>query len=205
MVDFLSEYGRRLAFFLLVLIPCLGHIRNSRDQIKIFEHQHLLNEVISKFSKFSHEEGIDEEAYKWLIQRSTQIENQLGLNEFISLLTQIKNSFEIVSDININTSKDDARNHLLRKKGDLDDEMKNIRNNEGNIFCYFRLGVNELVSFPFYLLGWLGVITPNMINHLTNNKLASFIPKIFTLLSIIAAVMTLILGWDDFINLVWPS
>lgn len=62
--------------------------------------------------------------------------------------------------------------------------------------------INSILMLPFELLKEVGLLSSKFFYKISNNILTRFITAISTLLSIISAVVSVVIGWDAFIKIV---
>lgn len=89
---------------------------------------------------------------------------------------------------------------FIRHLGTLRNFEQNKRKNMFNPFSCFSDGIKFIVSLPILLLNWFGFISDENTRKVKHSWLIKFLNFIFTLIGFISAIMTIIMGWDDFLH-----
>lgn len=80
---------------------------------------------------------------------------------------------------------------------------ENIKSNILNPVILLREGVQFLVTLPISLLYWTGLIKYSTQYKLSNNFFIKFISFLILLIGFISSIFTIILGWEQFKNLIY--
>lgn len=71
-----------------------------------------------------------------------------------------------------------------------------------NPFACFANGMSFIISLPVRILEWCGVINSDTSKRILNSRLQEIINKIVVLIGLISSMITIIMGWDIFIQIV---
>lgn len=91
---------------------------------------------------------------------------------------------------------------LLRNTGDYENQINEINSSLRNPIILYKTGWNIIISIPFMTLYWLGIFTKNALNLVTNNFVFKIIVGIVALVGIISSIMTIVLGYAEFLTLI---
>ena len=80
----------------------------------------------------------------------------------------------------------------------IDIERKRIFN---PIYC-FSNGIGCIISLPVRILEWCGILNHTVSSKVLGSNFHFVIEKIFTIIGLVASVMTIVMGWDQFANLI---
>ena len=93
---------------------------------------------------------------------------------------------------------DDA---LQRHVGNLDREINDERKRIFNPFSCFGEGVRFIIGLPIELLFWIGLISQSRARSAQVSNLFRFISGIATIVSFIGSIITILLGWNEALEL----
>lgn len=205
-----------LVFVSLFIIMIIGFVNIFFDYLKSTKKAKFAIEYLTKFQQFekSRNTNFDGETYYWLTHRVSKIQSQLGsygvmdyqppfgnyihknYQIIINALPEMRNGTADSSMINA------CEDVLIRYIGFLDDIIEISKNQLKNPFKWLQKGVQSIISFPFLVFYWLGLISLSYVNKIINNYIFKLISGFIALLGIIASIITIILGWEKFINLI---
>jgi hypothetical protein len=69
------------------------------------------------------------------------------------------------------------------------------------IYC-FSNGIGYIISLPVKMLEWCGILNNTVSNKVLDSRFHFVVEKLFTIIGLVASVMTIIMGWDQFVNLI---
>ena len=90
-----------------------------------------------------------------------------------------------------------ALNALLRHIGQLETGIKETSKKFKNPIICFQVGFTQIVSLPFYILSWFGILKPNSPQKLIQNGLYKLIVGIIGLVSFASSLVTIFAGWES--------
>lgn len=120
------------------------------------------------------------------------------INEVNNLLSCYSNGFRKgISDslIMIDSS-------IGKYMGYAEDKRKKVFKDLCNPFVWIREGVRAIVTFPIFFMYWTGIIEYSNYNKIQNNKIVRFGSVIFGTLGFISTLITIITGYEPFMNII---
>jgi len=87
---------------------------------------------------------------------------------------------------------------IMRYLGILDNQLKSNLRKFHNPILWLKEGIVYILIFPFILLNWFGIISKSIVINLTDNFLFKLISNIISLLSLLATIITIVIGWTSF-------
>lgn len=176
-------------------------------------------EFRNKFVEFSNQylgqtQTFNSQIYEWLMTNTVKIQTIVGYNGIIEYIAPfnkyvvpnyhiIANSIPkfrdgTVSNLDIQWVDD----CLLRRMGVLKEKIKKDNREIRNPFMWFGKGIKNLISFPIYMISWLGIIPVKSALKITSNAFFNFISGIASLIVIISGIVTIVEGWDSVIKFI---
>lgn len=213
-------------WYMITFVICLiviGLVVNIIDIRKKVNDLNFANEYYDKFGKlisdiFKRNKFKDKD-YNWLMANSDKMQYILGETGIISykeynmfyknipILLNVMN--EIMSYMNDNRiSENDIKmvnwcqNAFLRKMGILEEYIKNAPKKLLNPFFDISSGIKYILSIPLNILYSIGFISYSSKNKVEQNILFKIISGIISLLTILSVIMTIVVGWEDFLNII---
>lgn len=200
---------------LLFIFIIVGLFNLVNDYRKVIIKRNFAIEYLHKFQKFreSHSADFSGETYYWLTKHVSQMQSQLGFfgvvdyqppcSNYINRNYQvIVNTLPEMRNRNAHSSMINAcEDALIRYIGHLDNVFESSINQLKNPFKWLQTGVQLTISLPFFILYWLGLISLYYVEKITDNFIFKLISGFITLASLIASIITIVLGWDRFVNL----
>ena len=206
----------------LIIIPIIISLaiqvieKKKRKKKLIF-----VNIFFNKLHEYIESSGTDTNSYTYMTKNSNQMQNQLGhqgkmtvqhpfnqgvTRNYTIILTglpQIRSYFSqsILRSQAIQLSQlvNDA---LLRNIGDCEKKIDEIIKKIYNPIILYKTGWEYIISVPFTILFWFGIFTKRILNSLIENILFKFITGIIALLGVISSILTIALGYNDFIKFI---
>ena len=96
------------------------------------------------------------------------------------------------------TCTDALRKHI----GNLDHETDFLMKKLYNPFSCFSKTIQWILDLPIRILVSFGIINSNKRSEISNNIIYKLIGLAINIISFVSAIMTIILGWDDFLELI---
>lgn len=176
----------------------------------------LMNNVLDN-------KGIDSELHSKLVKQVDKMQEELGkdgvLAEMIDPLKQVHcRNYQVLINFMANYTQElmmggslmmeRVMNHaglcdnaLLRHIGRIENARADTGKSLINPFSCFSEGVRWVISLPVNILYWSGIISYSTRNKYKNNTLKVLIDKFIVLIGLVGSIATLILGWEDLVNI----
>lgn len=205
-----------LGWFIFVEISGYLKLRNQRKHL--VEKEKFGTEFLNNFNQYVLSNGQDGERYAWLFLNVEKMQAHLGKlgiypyyrapfeNHYISnyaillnLLPSLRRSvgshglWQEYSNLIFEC--------LIRYMGVLDDECQEASRELKNPIIWFREGIKLILGIPFSILASLDIIGTSAVIAIMRSRIFRFISSIAALLSFISAIVGLVIGWDQFIEL----
>ncbi len=186
---------------------------NEEENFSIEFHNNLIT-----FSQSN-----DEQLFIWLLQNSNKLQLYMGqygiMAEVIPPYANYKiTNYQIIVN-GVNELPNEIRmNHLLNNKsyqytemminsirrysGTFSPTRQSLSNARKNPIKLFLRGTKRLISIPFMILNQFEIISNSLYDKIIVNKLFKFCSGIIALLGFLSAIITVVLGWDEFIILI---
>lgn len=209
--------------FSFIGLVIIGIIVNIFDIRKRIDEYNFANDYYEKFghlvSDVFERKTFENKEYNWLMANSDKMQYILGdagiisykqynmLYKNIPILLNVMNEIaDYINDIHINENDikmiNWCQNAFLRKIGVLDEYTKNAPKKLLNPFFDLSSGIKYVLSIPINILYSIGLISYSGKNKIEQNILFKIISGIISLLTILSMVMTIVIGWEDFINII---
>ena len=214
---------RILAISVIVLTAVLGFVRIFRKVKDINSRTQFANEFMEQLSKYLNSNGEDYDTYSWLVHRSPKIQREMGVfgllrnyrppfsnlmfNNYdiiLNILPELRNEFE---EERLMRNTRTLRNYvallnesILRYMGDLSDRLEPLRKELKNPVIWLREGFSWVVLLPLTVLSWVGVLGETLLEKISRNPFFKLFAGIITLLGVVSSIMTIVIGWDSFLE-----
>ena len=165
-------------------------------------NQQLYYELTSDVKAMQYELGSDG-VYAYAVDnlKGFSTSNYQALINFLPELRDVLNNqdnFVIMS--RYNQSVKDCDDMFIRHLGSLNGYKKSIRKKLFNPFSCFSDGMRFIVSLPILLLNWFGLISDEHTRKAKSSWIIKFFNFVIILISLISAIMSIILGWNEFLQ-----
>jgi hypothetical protein len=216
----MSGYSIVLA---LLAISLYGLLQITRDLRKCRSKHDFAVEFLGQLKSCWESRGGDSETYGWLIHRSNKMQAEMGAHGvlhgykppyqnyiiknydvILNMLPDLRRCLEdnIISDHLAYQFLSMLQESLIRYLGSLEDAQEEITRDVQNPIKWFRDGVRDIVALPAYLLSWLGVIPEIYARKFVSSFVFSAISGMVAFLGFSSAVITIAIGWHEFIDVV---
>lgn len=206
----------------VTLLAAVGFARLFRIALRIGDRIVFATEFLEQFQKYAASRGQDTEAYGWLVHRSTKMQQHMGdagvyayykppfanyrvTNYPIILngIPELRQAYEAgyMSDVGGQIASA-LQESFVRYMGQLDDLRESHIREMKNPFVWLREGVRLIIASPVYLLSWMGLVGESTASAFIQSRLFKVVSGLVTLVGLIASVMTIVLGWDQFLKLI---
>lgn len=215
---------RLLIAISMISVTAVGFATLVAARRRLARDYFFLDDFGDRFAAYAGSDGTDSEAYTWLIQNSNKMQNALGPLGVYAMFRPPAANYQIPNyPIILNmlpelrkALSDQLLSHqllshrlapdyhsaigecLLRYAGSLDQRKEVSHANLRNPLVWLREGVRWLLSLPFALLGWVGLLSTQRAAHLSRSGLVRILAAIVTLVGLISGTMGIVLGWTAF-------
>ena len=186
------------------------------DRIKFTsDYQEKLYDLIKKMipdkeKKFVDKNYFDEDLYNELIRHEGKMNAELAYGFATTPLYYLLNEiFEMVysswlsrEDISLESIKR-CDNMFIQHLETLENQKENIRKRLFNPFSSLAAGIKVIILSPLILLRWFGFVPIEKIDRAKNNMLVKMLNAILSLLSLAGTIISIVVGWNDFWNMVF--
>jgi hypothetical protein len=210
--------------FALAGILVVGFATLFRQYRGSLAQQRFTAEFISRLQRFASAEGFENQQYTWLTQHSVQMQEALGslgivdykppgILAFISNYQVILNLLPELRRLRAgeyhfgveDTFREQASlcmDTLVRYFGVLErrsaESVKQLR----NPLAWFREGVQSILLVPILLLASLGLLSLSTVNRFRASPVFRLLAGFAALVGLLSAVITIVLGWNQFAALI---
>ncbi len=205
-----------IVFVSLAIVIIIGFVNILFDHQKLIKKMNFASEYLTKFQQFKnlYTTNFDGETYYWLTYHVPKIQLQLGsfgiggyqppfanyihtnYPIIINVLPEMRNGTADSSMIN------GCEEALIRYIGFLEDYTEKSMNQMKNPLKWFLEGVKLIISSPFLVFYWLGLISLSCVEKIRNNYIFQIFSGFIALSELIASIITIIIGWEKFVNLI---
>lgn len=202
----------------LIIIGFISNVINIRSCSNNYD---FLVEYRNKFSKFISDllnrSKYSNNDYEWLISNSDKVQIVLGDSGIISYkdITGYYSNYQVVINFMnevmtlyskglIETESEKitwCHNAFLRKMGIYDEYRKNEIKKSFNPLYNLSSGIKVVLGIPLDILCGVGLISSTNLMRIKGNIIFKILGGIISLLTFLSTIMSIILGWNDFIDL----
>ena len=202
----------------LISVFLIGFIREFIKKCNLEKKKNFSIEFLNILGQYCSSNGRDEEKILWLIHRSTKMQRIMdvwGITDYkppfanyicknyqiiVNFITELRKHFD---DTILRSSAyqyaQGIQEAITRFIGVLDDLIENQMSKLINPILWFREGVSFLLGSPILILEWFGLVNQKIASKVLGNILFKFISSIIALIGFFGTIMTIVLGWNQFI------
>lgn len=125
---------------------------------------------------------------------------QALVNFLPELRTAISEKQNSIMAMRLSKSITDCDDMFVRHIGTLTPQIDATRKEAKNPFSCFAEGVRTIIALPILLLKWFGVISGTTSVRLKSNWIVKVISVFVTLIGFVGSVITIIIGWEQFVE-----
>jgi len=213
-------FDKIIIVVIFIIIILIGSSLNYFKIKKLKQNRDFTNTFREDFFEYFNSNPEKSELYTQLIYNSNRMQRILG---YFGILSKFRPPFAnyILSNIEILSTflpeiRKSFHENILRKQstqyaqaiddatlrylGSVDEQIKAYKLKYRNPIKLFKDGIYYIISLPFEILRELNLIPSFAFNLLI--KSLSLISGIATLITIVSGMVTLILGWKDFSDII---
>lgn len=220
--------SRLIPIIFVIGIIIIGFISKLIELNKILKRSDSINSfrnrLIELLNELNDKNVLDQNLYYDLTMEVNSIQRELGADGIvhvqdnlrgysvsnyqflINFLPEIRNiQYERNNSIMMNRFDKSAKicdDMLIRHLGTLKESENTIRERLFNPFSCFADGIKTVISLPILILNWFGLISDEGTQRARKSWLLRVLNFIFVLLGAISAVITIVLGWNSFLELI---
>lgn len=207
-----------LTIIFLIVLGLIINILNIRkcsdDYNFIVEYKERFSKLLDSLFKKNKYSNKD---YEWLVSNSDKIQYILGDTGIISykdihgfypnyqIIINFMNevlSLASTGFLDMELEKINwCHNAFLRKMGILDEYRKNEIKKLLNPFYDLTCGIKVILGIPLDILHSIGLISSNNLTKIKRNIIFKILGGIISLLTVVSTIMSIILGWKEFVEL----
>ena len=213
-----------MLYFILMVVGLVitGFIANVINIRTCSNNYNFLVEYRDKFSKFIsdllNKNKYSNKDYEWLMSNSGKVQIILGDAGIISykdisgyypnyqiVLNFMNEVMSLFSKGLIGTESEKitwCHNAFLRKMGIYDEYIKKEIKRTFNPLYDLTSGIKVILGIPLDILYSIGLISSKNLTKIKDNVLFKILGGIISLLTFLSTIMSIVLGWNDFVNLI---
>lgn len=171
------------------------------------------NRFVSLANEYISSRNVNNEEYTWLTMNVHRIQTDMGVFGILDYrapfgMYVVKNYQIVVNtlpkfrngeikDFDIQSTDES----ILRYIGYNEAVLLDIEAEKKSPLKWLSTGVGQLISLPMAILKEFGVISVSSYNTWKSSRIKNILAGLISLLGIVSIVMTVVLGWEEFINL----
>ncbi len=213
-----------MLYFILMVVGLVitGFIANVINIRTCSNNYNFLIEYRDKFSKFIsdllNKNKYSNKDYEWLMSNSDKVQIILGDAGIISykdisgyypnyqiVINFMNEVMSLFSKGLIGTESEKitwCHNAFLRKMGIYDEYIKKEIKRTFNPLYDLTSGIKVILGIPLDILYSIGLISSKNLTKIKDNVLFKILGGIISLLTFLSTIMSIVLGWNDFVNLI---
>ena len=213
-----------MLYFILMVVGLVitGFIANVINIRTCSNNYNFLVEYRDKFSKFIsdllNKNKYSNKDYEWLMSNSDKVQIILGDAGIISykdisgyypnyqiVINFMNEVMSLFSKGLIGTESEKitwCHNAFLRKMGIYDEYIKKEIKRTFNPLYDLTSGIKVILGIPLDILYSIGLISSKNLTKIKDNVLFKILGGITSLLTFLSTIMSIVLGWNDFVNLI---
>lgn len=188
------------------------------------QEEQFAKEFFLQLMTYINSHGSDFEAYNWLIRRSTKMQKQMGgfgilasyarahssrqylnyqviLNMLPALNRSYAEPLSAISGTSLNYAKN-LHECMVRYLGVLEDRQEMLFAELKNPIICFRNGVSLVVGIPVRVVGWLGLISSEVVRSILSARAFKFISGVVALIGLVSSIIGIATGWGQFLVMI---
>ncbi len=203
--------------YYLLAIPFLfiiGLIRTLITLKDLNARATFTTEYANTYSKLITEKEFNQKHYLWLLANVDKMQDELGGIGVVSYQPPYQNYIMHDYHILVNTLPqiregrapsdliNGCQDVLIRYLGNLKEYHRRAVSQLLNPLRWFVEGIKITISFPIQIAYWSGLLNYQSYNNFYNGGVVKLLSFIVALITILASLVTIIVGWDAFIDVV---
>lgn len=219
--------NRLVGIFIIVILMLLGFVLKLISIASLNKRLQYTVDYRNDFIDFCNElektGSIGGEKYYRLLKEVNKIQRELGMDGIISVYRDplagfqmnnypvFLNFFNELRTYSTDFSLFGERRYLLVSNADesltkhigvLNDAIDIAKQRLKNPVYCFANGINGIISLPIKILEWSGILTNDFSSRILKSKVHQIISKLLVLIGLISSIMTIVMGWNQFLDLI---
>ena len=172
------------------------------------------NKYFEQYDRYSKSGNFDSELYVWLTKNVSKIQSSVGNFGVMSYKPAFQNYMINNYQLIINTipkfrqgqvenfdvtSVDDC---LLMYIGHIEECSEETLKNLKNPIIWFRVGFQEIISIPLFILNWFGIFSKRTVNGIMESTFYKILTGIIALITLLSGIVTIIQGKEKTIEII---
>lgn len=206
----------------IISLIIIGFISNVISVRRCSDNYNFIVEYRDNFSNFIADllenKKVNSKDYEWLVSNSDEVQIFLGDSGKISYKDRTGYYSSIPIVLNFMNEVLDlfyrgllgfeseqitwCHNAFLRRIGALKRYMNTEIKNSFNPFYDLASGIRVILGIPLDILYSIGLVSSTNKGKIKEGKFFKILSGIFSLITIISTIMSFVLDWNDFINLI---
>lgn len=222
-MTFIQTHQDKIWMIVVVFsITVIGYIRVIKYLRNIKIEIDFLHSSVTNLNDYYNSSGKNSEAYVWLNMNANKIQDLLGysgiLNNYqppfsgmiyknipvvLNFLPEIRKGFSgYTVSSNVYEYYMGIFESILKAVGIKKEQHLKLINQMKNPLIMLIEGFKSIFTLPILLLDWVGLINYSIRDWILNTILFKVVTMIFTTIGVIGSIMTIIMGWHEFENII---
>jgi len=210
----------------ILLIFLIGFIQLFRTHSRTIKKHEFASEYRNKFIEFANKYfeqydrwsksgNLDNELYVWLTKNVSKIQSNVGSFGVMSYKPAFQNyminNYQLIVNTIPKFREGQVENFdvtpvddcLLRYIGHVEERSEETLKNLKNPIIWFRIGFQEIISIPLFILKWFGIFSKRRVNGIMESTIYKIFTGIIALITLLSGLVTIIQGKEktiEFIN-----
>jgi hypothetical protein len=207
-----------ICFILMLIVGLLieqSYLSNTKKELEYTQkYKDFFVQITNKIFSNKKLTKSTNTKYEWLVKNIDNMQSKLGYFGILAFYSPPYTTYKIsnyrVLDIilNIRNNKittDDVfivDDCMTRYMGNLEKRISIIKKNLKNPIIWFKNSSYEIIIIPLTILKYLSILNDDTIKNFTSKKIINFIIKVFQVIGFFGSIITISLGYEDFIRLI---
>jgi len=213
-----------------VTLVVIGLLAVRAELLSLQTDTSFATEYLQTFRRYMESRGKSGEAYGWLTMNAVRMQQDLGqlgvmnmyrpagatfsynhypivINMLPALHQDLTGQFADIMTEPLRYMAQTINDAIIRYFGVLERREHYLRKKSKNPVVLLREGFQQILILPFMILGWFGLYAEGNLTRLRRSRLVQAISGVVTLLGVLAAIVSLVVGWPAFKGIVrgWIS
>lgn len=218
---------KKITLLLIILLIVIGIIKQVFSLIKLKRSLNFTTNyrerLISLINTLFSTKKLDNEIYYDLTESVKRMQQELGedgiFSYFVDHLTGVQTTnYQYLINFLPSLRKIDFGNSIIldryndsvfccddmfvRHIGTIKNNISDVKKTFFNPFLCFSFGVKFIITLPISIMKWFGFISEKNYTKILQSVIIKIFNMIMTILSFISSIISVTIGWNDFIQMV---